>query len=72
MSTYDQEVKKVKIELNTTDNSGNVQKYTIDYINPNATAEQLYTAARRLNDDLTTNTFVNMQRIEYSSVWQVD
>lgn len=71
MSVYDQEVKKVKIELNTTDGSGNVQKYTIDYINPDATPEQLYTAAQQLND-LTTNTFVNMQRIEYSYVWQVD
>lgn len=71
MSVYDQEVKKVKIELNTTDVNGNVQKYTIDYINPNATPEQLYTAAQQIND-LTTNTFVNMQRIEYSSVWQVD
>lgn len=71
MSTYDQEVKKVKIEINTTDTNGDAKKYTIDYINPNATAEQLYTAANQLND-LTANTFIGLQRIEYSDVWEVE
>lgn len=65
--SYRKSIKKVKLQITALDASnGEVITYSIDYVNPNATEEQLHAAAELLNDTFTTNTFSSVQRIEYA------
>lgn len=70
-ATYEKSTKKIKLQIVGNDGSGNEVKYTIDYINPNATTEQLYKAAEGLNDALTYNYFHRVERIEYAELLEV-
>lgn len=69
--SYQEDIKKVKLEITAVNTDGESIKYTIDYVNPNATAEQLHVAAETLNNTLTTNAFTSVQRIEYSNLVEV-